>query len=96
MIKSTTDHSVFFHHTFTRQCIYLVIYVDDIVITGGDKVSIQKLKKHLFNHFQTKDLGKLEYFLGIEVVQFNSNMIISKRKYILDILEEIRMLDCKP
>ena len=96
MIKSTTDHSVFYHHTCTRQCIYLVVYVDDIVITGSDKVSIQKLKKHLFNHFQTKDLGKLEYFLGIEVVRFNSNMIISKRKYILDILEEISMLDCKP
>ncbi|RVW87653.1 Retrovirus-related Pol polyprotein from transposon RE1 [Vitis vinifera] len=48
-------------------CIYLVVYVDDIVITGSDQDGIQKLKQHLFTHFQTKDLGKLKYFLGIEI-----------------------------
>ena len=68
MIQSTTDHSVFYHHTFTGQCIYLIVYVDDIVITSSDQDDgIQKLKQHLFSHFQTKDLKKLKYFLGIEV-----------------------------
>ena len=36
IIRSTTDHSVFYHHTSTGQCIYLIVYVDDIVITGSD------------------------------------------------------------
>ena len=36
MIRSTIDHSVFYHHTSTGQCIYLIVYVDDIVITGSD------------------------------------------------------------
>ena len=44
MIQSTTDHSVFYHHSSTRQCIYLVVYVNDIVITGSGQDGIQKLK----------------------------------------------------
>ena len=83
MIRSTADHSIFYYHTSTGQCIYFIVYVDDIVITGNDQDGIRKLKQHLFNHFQTKDLGKLKYFLGIEVAQSNSGVVISQRKYIL-------------
>ncbi|KAJ9686998.1 hypothetical protein PVL29_015735 [Vitis rotundifolia] len=96
MLRSTTDHSVFYHHNSLGQCIYLVVYVDDIVITGSDQDGIQKLKQHLFTHFQTKDLGKLKYFLGIEIAQSSSGVVLSQRKYALDILEETGMLDCKP
>ena len=96
MLCSTTNHSVFYHHNSSGQCIYLVVYVDDIVITGSDQDGIQKLKQHLFTHFQTKDLGKLKYFMGIEIAQSSSGVVISQRKYALDILEETGMLDCKP
>ncbi|RVW26625.1 Retrovirus-related Pol polyprotein from transposon RE1 [Vitis vinifera] len=96
MLRSTADHSVFYHHNSLGQCIYLVVYVDNIVITGSDQDGIQKLKQHLFTHFQTKDLGKLKYFLGIEIAQSSSGVILSQRKYALDILEETGMLDCKP
>ena len=51
MLHSTTDHSVFNHHNSSGQCIYLVVYVDDIVITRSDQDGIQKLKQHLFTHF---------------------------------------------
>ena len=67
MLRSTTNHSAFDHYNSSGQCIYLVVYVDDILITGSDQDGIQKLKQHLFNHFQTKDLGKLMYFLGIKI-----------------------------
>ena len=77
MIQSTTDHSVFYHHSSTRQCIYLIVYVDAIVIIGSDQDGIQKLKHYLFSYFQIKDLGKLKYFLGIEVAQSNSGVVIS-------------------
>ena len=96
MLCSTRDHSVFYHHNSSGQCIYLVVYVDDIVITGSDQDGIQKLKQHLFTHFQIKDLGKLEYFLGIEIAQSSSAVVLSQRKYAFDILEETGMLDCKP
>ena len=96
MIRSAADHSFFYHHSSTGKCVYLIVYVDDIVITGTDQDGIQKLKQHLFNHFQTKDLGKLNYFLGIEVARSNSGVVISQRKYTLDILTDTGMLDCKP
>ena len=66
----------FYHYSSNGQCNYLIVYVDDIVNTGGDQHDIQKLKRHLFSHFQTKDLGKLNYFLGIEVAQSNSRVVM--------------------
>jgi len=68
-----------------------MVYVDDIVITGNDATKIVQLKEHLFSHFQTKDLGYLKYFLGIEVSQSGDGVVISQRKYVLDILEETGM-----
>ncbi|RVW96902.1 Retrovirus-related Pol polyprotein from transposon TNT 1-94 [Vitis vinifera] len=67
MLRSTADHSVFYHHNSLGQCIYLVVYVDDIVITGSDQDA-----------------------------QSSSGVVLSQRKYALDILEETGMLDCKP
>ena len=96
MTRSTSEHYVFYHHTCSGECIYLIVYVDDIVIPGSDQDGIRKLKQHLFNHFQTKDLGKLKYFLGIEITRSNSDVVMSQRKYVLYILEEIGILDCKP
>ena len=96
MTRSTSDYPVFYHHTSSGQCIYLIVYVDDIVITGSDQDGIRKLKQHFFSHFQTKDLGKLKYFLGIEIAQPNFGVVISQRKYVFDILEKTGMLDCKP
>nr|CAN79672.1 hypothetical protein VITISV_012210 [Vitis vinifera] len=96
MLCSIVDHSVFYHHNSLGQCIYLVVYVDDIDITGSDQDDIQKLKQHLFTHFQTKNLGKLKYLLGIEIAQSSSGVVLSQRKYALDILKETGMLDCKP
>ena len=69
--------------------------MDDIVITSNDQDGIHKLKQHIFNHFQTKDLRKLKYFISIEVALSNSGMVISHRKYTLHILENIGMLDCE-
>ena len=97
MTQNTSDHHVFFyHHTSSEQGIYLIVYVNDIVITGSNPDGIRKLKQHLFSYFQTKDLGKLKYFLNIKIAQSKSGMVMSQRKYVLDILEEIGMLDYKP
>uniref|UniRef100_A0A2N9HYG2 Integrase catalytic domain-containing protein n=1 Tax=Fagus sylvatica TaxID=28930 RepID=A0A2N9HYG2_FAGSY len=67
MTHNQTDHSVFFKKTRTG-IVILVVYVDNIVIIGSDKEGIQILINHLSSSFLTKDLDKLHYFLGIEVI----------------------------
>lgn len=86
----------FYCHTYPDKCVYLVVYVDDIVVTGNDDIKISQSKQHLSSHFQTKDLGHLKYFLGIEVAQSKEDIIISERKYALDILQETGMINCRP
>ena len=87
MNRCESDHSVFTKCS-SNKYIYLVVYVDDIVITGDDFEGIKALKQHLFQNFQTKDLGPLRYFLGIEVAQSKSDIVIFQRKYVLDILKK--------
>jgi hypothetical protein len=65
-----------------------VVYVDDIVITGDNSRGIARLKLFLQQKFHTKYLGKLKYFLGIEVVRSRKGINLSQRKYVLDWLEE--------
>ena len=68
MIRCEYDHTVFYRHNSYGKCIYLVIYIDDIVIIGDDQDGINQLNQHLFYHFQTQYLGLLKYFLSIELL----------------------------
>ena len=70
--------------------------MDDIIVTGDDHEEIQNLKSKLTKEFKIKDLGSLRYFLGIEVAWSKEGLYVSQRKYILDLLEHIGMLSCKP
>ena len=65
MQKSKSDHSVFYKNS-SSGIILLVVYVDDIVITGSDSKGILSLKSFLHSKFHTKDIGMLKYFLGVE------------------------------
>ena len=67
MRLSQVDHSVLYYHSPLKGSIFLIVYVNDIIITGQDHDGIAQLKKHFFGHFQTKDLGKFRYFLDIKV-----------------------------
>ena len=68
MQKSKSDHSVFYRNS-QAGIILLVVYVDDIIITGNGMAVISSLKFFLHGQFHTKDLGMLKYFLGVEVMR---------------------------
>jgi len=95
MMKSKSDHSVFYKQS-SAGIILLVVYVDDIVITGSDTTGILSLKSFLHTQFHTKDLGMLKYFLGVEVTRSKKGIFLSQRKYVLDLLAETGKLGAKP
>ncbi|GJZ92376.1 retrovirus-related pol polyprotein from transposon TNT 1-94 [Tanacetum coccineum] len=74
----------------------LLVYVDDILITGADKAYIDFLKQQLDKTFSIKDLGALHYYLGIEFLRNPSGLAMTQRKYTLDLLKLAGVLDTKP
>ncbi|GKD87856.1 ribonuclease H-like domain-containing protein [Tanacetum coccineum] len=74
----------------------LLVYVDDIIITGNNVAEIENFKVFLKYKFMIKDLGKLKYFLGTEVFDTERGICLNQRKYVLDLLSEYGMLACKP
>jgi len=76
MTQCEPNHLVFYRHSSVG-CVYLIVYVDDIVLTSSDNHDISHMKQYLCNHFHTIDLDKLIYFLGIEVAQSNDGIVIS-------------------
>ena len=93
--QNNSDHTLFLKKE-GELITCLIIYVDNMVITGNDANEIRDMKNKLSSEFDIKDLGNLKYFLGIEVLRSKRGIFISQRKYILDLLAEIGMLDCKP
>ncbi|KAF5805700.1 putative RNA-directed DNA polymerase [Helianthus annuus] len=93
--QSKADYSLF---TYQKAGIYvaILIYVDDVIIVGDNSKKIQQIKQQLDDEFSIKDLGPLKYFLGIEVAKTKDGLVLSQRKYILDILKDSGMLGCRP
>ena len=76
MHKSKFDHSIFYRNSEVG-IILLVVYVDDIVITGSDMEGISSLKSFFHGQFHTKDLGMLKYLLGVEVMRNKYEIFLS-------------------
>lgn len=91
---SKADVSLFiFNHQGIQ--IYMLIYVDDIIIISSSSVATDRLLQQLRQDFAVKDLGALSYFLGVEVNQSSQGIILSQRKYIKDLLTRTGMRNCK-
>ena len=90
------DHTLFVRFSSDKRIAILIVYVDDIILTGDYKEEMERLKDFLSKEFEIKDLGYLRYFLGMEIARSRHGIFVSQRKYVLDLLKETGMLGCKP
>ncbi|KAD4887930.1 hypothetical protein E3N88_20003 [Mikania micrantha] len=93
--QSKADHSLFIWKQ--ENCfVAALIYVDDVVMVGNDTGKMKETKNDLDQRFSIKDLGNLKYFLGNEVARTAEGLVLSQRRYILDILEDCGLQGCRP
>lgn len=69
--------------------VIILVYVDDLLIIGSCQTMIQATKKILHLCFKVKDLGKLKYFLGIEILRSQKDILLNQRKYALSLVSEV-------
>ncbi|GKB75214.1 putative RNA-directed DNA polymerase [Tanacetum coccineum] len=89
------DYSLFI---FKKDACFVaaLIYVDDVIMVGNEVKKIQHTKEELDKCFSNKNLGVLKYFLGIEVARTPEGLVLSQRKYIMDILKDCGFQGCRP
>jgi hypothetical protein len=94
-VASTTDYSLFIYRTKTTIA-YLLLYVDDIVLTSNTPTFFDQLIQHLSSVFELKDLGPLHYFLVIQVPRDSVGLNLSQAKYATALLHKHNMFHTKP
>ncbi|KAL0543967.1 hypothetical protein IC582_019077 [Cucumis melo] len=90
--SSPHDTALFTRHT-TQGIVLLLLYVDDMIITGNDPQATSDLQHYLGQHFEMKDLGSLNYFLGLEVSRRSDGYLLSQAKYASNLLVHSRITD---
>ena len=74
---------------------YLLVYVHDLILTGENATKVNQFIAILAQRFSIKDLGLLTYFLGVEVLPNKHGLLLSQRRYIMDLLTQTKMQDAK-
>lgn len=93
--NSISDPSLFIYQ-HGSQCFYLLVYVDDIIITGPSPAHLNTFISTLASRFSLKDLGSLSFFLGVEVIPNAHGLFLNQTKYISDLLHRYNMDTCNP
>jgi len=93
--EAKSDTSLFIYHHGTETA-YLLLYVDNIVLTASSQQLLHRVIAALKNEFAMKDLDPLHHFLGVAVQHRSDSLFLSQRQYTLDILARHGMSDCKP
>ena len=89
-VGSKVDLSLFVH-TGTTSIIYILIYVDDIIITGSNVIVVKDIIQRLHKEFAIIDLDSLSFFLGIEAIRDATGLYLTQRRYIVDFLKKSKM-----
>ena len=89
------DTSLFIHSSGC-DITYVLVYVDDIIVTGNNTVVVERVLASFAERFSIKDPSDLHYFLGIEVTRSNQGLHLTQRKYITDLLNKYNLAEAKP
>jgi len=92
-IKCSKEPTVY-QREVQEYLLIVAVYVDDLFVTGTSLEVINNFKAEMSSRFDMSDLGKLSYYLGIEVIQHNEGIMLNQTRYALKILEEAGMQDC--
>lgn len=93
-VLTNADSSLFVKKIGDKVVVVLV-YVDDLIITGDVEEEISQLKANLSVRFKMKDLGKLSHFLGLELTYVGDSLLLHQTKYASDLLHKFGMAACK-
>jgi hypothetical protein len=94
--KCPNEQTLFIKRSTGGSILIVSIYVDDLIYTGDDKGMMVEFKKSMMEAFDMTDLGKMRFFLGIEILQKPEGTFICQRKYATDILKKLTMSESKP
>jgi hypothetical protein len=94
-LASKSDSSLFILHNGTSVA-YLLLYVDDIILTANTTSLLNTIISSLHSEFSMSDLGDIHHFLGINVHRSHDGLFLSQQQYALEILERAKMLNCNP
>ena len=94
-IPSQADTSLFFYRK-GNHVIFMLVYVDDIIVASSSQEAIDALLWDLEKEFAIKDLGELHYFLGIQVHRKKGELLLTQERYASEILKRVNMQSCKP
>ena len=94
-IPSKADTSLFIYNK-ANTMIFVLIYVDDIIVASSSQNATNVLLRDLSSEFALKDLGDLHFFLGIEVKKTQDGIVLNQEKYATELLTRMGMKDCKP
>ena len=93
--RSENDPNLYYSQT-NGKYIIILLYVDDLLITGDDSTEISKLQSALQNEFEMTDLGQAKTYLGIELEYHPSGIFLHQRTYISKLLEKFNFQLCNP
>jgi hypothetical protein len=92
--KCPNEYTLFVKHGKEGEILIVSLYVDDLILTGNNRVMIENFKLSMKKQFAMTDLGKMKYFLGIEVCQSKHGIFIHQQKYAAEILSRFGMKNC--
>ncbi|KAI5339023.1 hypothetical protein L3X38_018295 [Prunus dulcis] len=94
-VHSHSDASLFIRRS-SSCTVYVLVYVDDIIVTGSPSSSVNHFIDHLCSTFDSRRMGELNFFLGMEINRFSDHLFLSQTRYAVDLLTRFHLTECKP